>query len=95
MRDHYSIYEAKTQLSALVRHVRDGGRVTITVHGEPAAELRPIERRPEPETVEDRLADLERRGMLQRASVSPSTPGAVRVGKRAPGALARFLRDRE
>ena len=30
-----SLYEAKTNLSGLVRQVREGGSVVITVHGEP------------------------------------------------------------
>lgn len=93
MRDTYSLYEAKARLSALVRRVRDGDRVIITVHGVPAAELRPIE--DAEQSLEDRLADLEARGHLVPAARRPSDPGVLRAGKAKPGALQRFLRDRE
>ena len=36
-----SIYEAKTQLSSLLRVVESGKVVTITRHGKPVAELHP------------------------------------------------------
>ncbi len=35
-----SIYEAKTQLSTLLRDVEGGAVITITRHGKPVAELR-------------------------------------------------------
>ncbi|MGQ0766652.1 MAG: type II toxin-antitoxin system Phd/YefM family antitoxin, partial [Gemmatimonadota bacterium] len=40
MAREFSLYEAKARLSALVRQVREGQTVVITVHGRPAAELR-------------------------------------------------------
>ena len=43
MPKEFSIYDAKAQLSALVRQVRETGQTfVITVHGEPVAELRPV-----------------------------------------------------
>jgi prevent-host-death family protein len=89
MRDTYSLYEAKARLSALVRRVREGGRVVITVHGKPAAELCPVEA--DDTDLENRLARLAERGIVVRR-----TAGARRgpvAGK--PGALARFLAERE
>ena len=37
MPDEYSLYEAKAKLSALVKQVREGRTVIITVHGQPVA----------------------------------------------------------
>ncbi len=90
MRDTYSLYEAKARLSALVRLVREGRRVVITVHGRPAAELRPVAA--EEIDLQDRLACLAERGVVVRRD-----PEAVRLEPAAhrPGALARFLAERE
>ena len=90
MKDRYSLYEAKAHLSALVRRVREGKRIVITVHGEPAAELRPIE--PGPKSIEDRLAELLAQGILVPAK-DPKAP--IRPGARRPGALKRFLDSRD
>jgi prevent-host-death family protein len=90
MRDTYSLYEAKARLSALVRQVREGHRVIITVHGRPAVELRPVE--PEAADWGSRLAQLEDRGVLvRRAAATPSLPPLAR----RPGALRRFLDERD
>ena len=40
MKASVSLYEAKTQLSTLLREVEGGGVITITRHGKPVAELR-------------------------------------------------------
>ncbi|MHB1330031.1 MAG: type II toxin-antitoxin system Phd/YefM family antitoxin, partial [Gemmatimonadales bacterium] len=61
----YSLYEAKSKLSELVRQVREGGRpITITVHGRPVAELRPLEPEPSTKTTDERHAELERAGLV-------------------------------
>ncbi|MCU0633735.1 MAG: type II toxin-antitoxin system prevent-host-death family antitoxin [Gemmatimonadaceae bacterium] len=90
MPDEYSIYEAKAKLSAIVRMVREGHSAIITVHGEPVAEIRPIEKKPE--TFEERYARLKAEGKIiparnRNAEFKP-------VGHR-PGALQRFLDERE
>jgi prevent-host-death family protein len=90
MRDSYSLYEAKARLSALVRQVREGGRVIITVHGQPAAELRAVES--EGPSLADRLARLEERGVLVRRD--PAARALEPIVKR-PGALRRFLDERD
>ena len=47
MKNSVSLYEAKTQLSTLLREVEDGAVITITRHGKPVAELRqPVARNP-------------------------------------------------
>lgn len=91
MDETYSLYEAKARLSAIVRAVREGGRAIITVHGEPAVEIRPIE--PPPRDLASRLQWLTERGAL-RAAPNPSAPALKPIAKR-PGSVRRFLDDRE
>lgn len=93
MPEEYSLYEAKAKLSALVRQVREGRSFTITVHGEAVAELRPIE--VAPQTLDDRLRDLESRGLTAPAMRRPSDPDAFPIGRAMPGALKRFLESRD
>lgn len=90
MRDTYSLYEAKARLSALVRQVREGHRVIITVHGQPAVELRRVE--PEAPDLRDRLDRLAERGLLVRRD--PARSALTPIARR-PGALRRFLDERD
>ena len=90
MRDTYSLYEAKAHLSAIIRQVREGQRVVITLHGTPAAEIRPIEIGEQ--TLEARLEEMEREGTLIRAK-RPRLP--FRKIADRPGALQRFLDERD
>ena len=90
MKDRVSLYEAKARLSALVRQVRDGRRVVITVHGEPAVELRSIS--PESTSITQRIAELSERGIIAPA---PAADAPVRVGRKRPGALKRFISSRD
>ena len=90
MRDRYSVYEAKAHLSAILRQVREGRTVYVTHHGEPVAEIRPVA--PEAESLEQRLAQLTERGILVPAEPLPAEPVK---GPRRPGALKRFLADRD
>lgn len=90
MKDTYSLYEAKARLSALVRQVREGRRVIITVHGKPAVELRPVQAKPG--GIEARIADLTARGIL---SPAPDPRAPIKPGPRRPGALKRFLESRD
>lgn len=91
----YSLYEAKSKLSELVRQVREGGQsVTITVHGRPVAELRALTDDRAIKTVAERHAELERAGLIHRVE---GTPGRAPfpLGVRRPGALKRFLEARD
>lgn len=90
MRNTYSLYEAKAKLSAIVRRVREGDSVVVTLYGEPVAEIRPIEKRGDGLTA--RMEDLADRGVLVRPPVSPESPAMV---ARKAGALKRFLADRD
>ena len=85
----YSTYEAKARFSEVLRQVREGKTVTISYRGEPTAEIRPIERRKQ--SIEECLKQMEREGTLTRAR-NPTQP--IRMVARVPGALERFLADR-
>ena len=90
MRREYSLYEAKAKLSALVREVRQGHSVVITVHGEPAAVLGPVEEAAS--GLEGRVRQLAARGAVRRRE-GPAVP--LKRAARKPGALKRFLDERE
>ena len=87
----YSIYEAKARFSEVIRQVRGGRTVAVSYRGEPVAEIRPIQTRREL-TLDERLAELERTGSLVRSASPRRRLGPV--GRR-PGALARFLAERD
>ena len=90
--DEYSLYEAKAELSALVRQVREGRSVIITVHGKPTAELRPLAKTKQ--TFDERVAELTAKGEITPSKRKPEDAETLRVGRRLPGALKRFLEDR-
>lgn len=89
MSPKYSTYMAKARFSQLIGEVREGQTVTVTYRGKPVAEVRPI-RPPEEMTNEERLDAMERRGVIVKQ------PGKrnLRPIFHAPGALARFLKER-
>jgi prevent-host-death family protein len=99
MPEEYSIYDAKAKLSSLVRQVREAGSTfVITVHGEPVAELRPIEPVETPaksQTFEERIAELEAMGAISPSKRPPGQKPHFPVGEPNPGALQRFLDERE
>ena len=85
----YSASEARVQFAEVLRQVREGATVTVPYRGELVAETRPVQ--PEPATIEARLADLERRGVLTR----PTRPRSkLQPVAHRPGALRRFLAER-
>lgn len=90
MKYTYSLYDAKAKLSALVRKVREGHHVTITLHGEPVAELRPVTKAEGGFAA--RLKELKERGVIVPAA-DPRAPFKA-IAKR-PGALKRFLDERD
>jgi len=90
MKRIYSVYEAKARLSEILRLVRERGEtVTISHRGEPIAEIRPIEDRAT--DLAARIRALERRGAVAPASGA----GGLRPVAARPGALARFLAERD
>ena len=86
----YSAYDAKARFSEVLRQVRDGKTVTVSYRGKPVAEIRAI--RDSPATIEARLDDLERQGIVV-CSGEPRKP-MEGVGRRS-GALKRFLAERD
>ena len=91
----YSTYEAKAKFSEVLRHVREGRTVTVSYRGEPVAEIRPIQRGPT--NTEERIQDLQRRGIIVPSGIVPSSVDGVipDMEARRPGALDRFLADRD
>ena len=89
MRDTYSLYEAKAKLSAIVRQVKEGHSVIVTLHGEPAVEIRAVAA--PRKGIDARLEQMAERGVLLRAA--EPRPEFKAVASR-PGALKRFLADR-
>jgi prevent-host-death family protein len=85
----YSTYDAKARFSEILRKVRRGEVVYITYRGREVAEIKPIERE---ETFEERLEKLRKRGVIVDAldRKAPLNPIA-----RRPGALKRFLEERD
>lgn len=90
MRYTYSLYDAKAKLSAIVRKVREGHHVTVTLHGKPVAEIRPVAKAEG--GLAARLKELEERGVLTPA-VNPRAP--LKAIAKRPGALKRFLNERD
>ena len=85
----FSTYQAKARFSEVMRMVRAGKTVAISYRGDPVAEIRPLEQKQQ--TIEDRLEELERRGILVRSGGVRKPLVAV---AHVPGALDRFLSER-
>jgi prevent-host-death family protein len=90
MDDHnwFSTYEAKARFSEVLRRVREGRTVTVTYHGKPVAEIRPLERSG---GTDARMEWMRSRGLL---SVPERARGSFAPVASRPGALRRFLEDR-
>ena len=91
-----TITQAKNQLSALIDKVRHGETVVITDRGRPVARLVSIlsDAAPDPD---GRLARLERRGGLRRATMPPPRRVIVRKlrnSRRPTGVLDVLLEER-
>ena len=89
MTETYSTYEAKAKLSEILRKVERGQVVRISKNGRLVAEIRPVSADSVP--LAARIAEMVDRGTVVRAADPSGRPGAV---AKRPGALARFLADR-
>ncbi len=96
MQEEYSIYDAKAHLSSLLKRVREGSTFVITLRGEPVAELRPVTT-PDAgaQTLAERLAELRASGEIVESGRPHNLPPTLPEAQDVPGALDRFLRDRE
>ena len=86
----YSTYEAKSRFSEILRKVRAGARIVITYRGRAVAEVRPIE--DQLSSLASTLQRLEDSGVVTRAEYATASPAPI---ARRPGAVARFLEERE
>lgn len=76
----YSLYEAKAKLSEIVRRVREHGEsVTVTYRGQPAAEIRPVQRS-QAERWAARLDTLAARGVVHLGRSDAAPPRATPSG---------------
>ena len=90
MADMYSIYDAKARFSELIRKVREGRTIMVSYRGEPVAEIRPVDAGST--DLARRLNMLEGLGIL----VGGDEPlGELRPVAQRPGALKRFLEERD
>ena len=90
MSETYSTYEAKAKLSEILRKVESGATVRISRRGEEIAEIRPI--RTGKAGLEKRIGELSKRGAV---TIAAAARGSLEPVARRPGALRRFLADRE
>jgi prevent-host-death family protein len=90
MAETYSTYEAKAKLSEILRKVESGRTIRISRRGQPIAEIRPLLH--EPANLQRRIAELSEQGVL---TAPAGGPGGLKPLARRPGALRRFLADRE
>jgi prevent-host-death family protein len=89
-----TISEAKNHLSELLAKVKQGETVLILDRDKPVARLVPIEATDR--TDDERLADLERRGIIRRAAKPPrkTLPPPIDWPE-GDSLLEALLRDRE
>lgn len=85
----YSIYEAKAHFSDLIRKVREGRSIVITHRGKRVARIAPYS---DDESLDERLDRLEAENVITppRGSID-----SLQEVARRPGALERFLADRD
>ena len=90
MKSNYSIYEAKTHLSEIIRQVKLKRQVIITERGRPVARVVPLE---PTQSLEDRFSELE---MANIISPKPAVkPAGLRAVAKRSGSLSRFLQARD
>ena len=94
MPKHFSVYEAKKRLSEILRGVRERRETyVVTYHGEPIAEIRPIDRSADAADLPARWRELEARGVISGGR--PMRPDDFQPIADRPGALQRFLEERD
>jgi len=89
MKNKYSVYEAKTHLSEILRGVREGRSAVITDRGREVARVVPIEGLT---GFEKRVAELERTGVIKYKP--GADPSKIKAIGHCPGIVKDFLKDR-
>lgn len=93
MEKTFSIFEAKTHFSSLIRQVKAGTRAKITDRGKPVAIITRIE---EGEgSFADWISSLLESDVVEKATGDASDLINYNIQKAVPGALKRFLDDRD
>jgi prevent-host-death family protein len=98
----YSVQDARKHLGEILEKVRSGEKVMISEAGQDVAEIRAVETFQEPDSMEEKLRQLEEEGIISPASEQrPSVEEILRelqeewrVNPPKPGGLARFLESR-
>jgi prevent-host-death family protein len=85
----FNTYDAKARFSEVLRYVRGGERVVVTWHGQPVAEIRPIE------TDDTFPARLETMVAERTLTYAAGDKEALQPVTHRSGALERFLEERE
>jgi len=87
------IAELKNSLSRYLDHVREGGQVLVMDRDRPVARIVPVESASE--GADDRLARLERRGLVRKGTGGvPTWLGRRRPARVKGGVLGDLLADR-
>ena len=86
----YSLYDAKAKFSEIIRQVREGKSITVSYRGEAVAVICPVPKASE--SLAERIDQLESDGVVFR---SAGHQGRLRKATRKPGALTRFLDERD
>jgi prevent-host-death family protein len=86
----YSLYDAKAKFSEIIRQVREGKSITVSYRGEAVAVIRPVPK--SDKSLARRIDRLESNGVVSR---SGGHQGRLRTTTRKPGALTRFLAERD
>lgn len=87
MSEAYSIYEAKTHFSKLVKKVREGKEIIIKDRGTPVGKLVPIKH--------EKSFNQRMEGLMTRGLIASPKSSKIPKGIKKAGALKRFLEDRE
>lgn len=86
--NQYSIYETKAHLSRILKEVQECGEVVVTERGCPKYRIVPFT---QPKTTKELYQALVAKGIIDSKGPVKTLP----VGKKRPGALKRFLDERE
>ena len=87
----FSTYDAKARFSEVLRRVRSGSTITVTYHGEPVAEIRPVDR----SSTAARLEWLRSRGEVLGPESRDAGARDFSPVTSCSGALDRFLAERD